>query len=301
MPSNSFIHAISLEDLRHFSVTECVWFLDRGFDECLYKVQNNTVRKAFEIDGATELLELIFEDNMLIIKSLMSKVPAEYFVPMVKEWLDLNRDIEPFYQLLAQDIELAFMAESFCGLRLIGIPDTFEAICWSIIGQQINLNFAYSLKRRLCQTYGQSIDYQGQSYWMFPKAAVLAGLRPEDLMPMQFSLKKAEYLIEIARYFEKGAISKEKLMALPTTDAQKLLCGVRGIGEWSANYTLMKSLKRLECVTHGDAGLYQALHKLKGYPKKPDRAQIVALFDSFKGWEAYLTIYLWRSLVPMLS
>lgn len=43
------------------------------------------------------------------------------------------------------------MTASYKGVRFIGIPDIFEAICWAIIGQHINLKFAYTLKRRLVE------------------------------------------------------------------------------------------------------------------------------------------------------
>jgi DNA-3-methyladenine glycosylase II len=58
----------------------------------------------------------------------------------------------------------------------------------------------------------------------------------------------------------------------------------------------MKSLKRLECVTYGDVGLYNALHCLKNFPKRPSRVELDLLFANFKNWEAYTVFYLWRSL-----
>ena len=36
--------------------------------------------------------------------------------------------------------------EQYYGLRTLGIPDLFEALSWGIIGQQINLTYAYTLK-----------------------------------------------------------------------------------------------------------------------------------------------------------
>jgi DNA-3-methyladenine glycosylase II len=58
----------------------------------------------------------------------------------------------------------------------------------------------------------------------------------------------------------------------------------------------MKSLKRLECVTYGDVGLYNALANLKGFPKRPTRQELDDFFENFAGWEAYTVFYLWRSL-----
>lgn len=59
---------------------------------------------------------------------------------------------------------------------------------------------------------------------------------------------------------------------------------------------IAKTLKRLECVTYGDVGLYNVLHKLKGFDKRPSREQLNSFFENFKDWEAYAVFYLWRSL-----
>jgi DNA-3-methyladenine glycosylase II len=214
----------------------------------------------------------------------------------VKDWFDYDRDITSFYELLHQDNELKYMAKDYDGLRLMAIPDLFEALCWSIIGQQINLTFAYKLKRRFTEVYGTKLTYENSDYYLFPKPEIVANIKVENLLPLQFSNRKAEYLIEIAKQFVSGNISKEILSAQTTTEAIRLLVSVRGIGEWTANYVLMKSLKRLECVTYGDVGLYNALYNLKGYDKRPSRETLDLFFNNFKNWEAYTVFYLWRSL-----
>jgi DNA-3-methyladenine glycosylase II len=98
--------------------------------------------------------------------------------PIVKkhiaDWFDIGLDLSPFYTLLAKDPRLAFMANAYHGLRLVGIPDMFEAICWAITGQQINLTFAYKLKRRLVERYGRRLDFGGHAYFLFPDAAIFA-------------------------------------------------------------------------------------------------------------------------------
>ncbi len=281
---------------QNFSFQECLWFLDRNYDDCLHEVRPNTVRKAIFIEGEPTLIEITKSDNHLIINVLMGNNSENEVVPFVKDWFDYDRDMTSFYELLRQDADLKYMTTEYEGLRLMGIPDLFEALCWSIIGQQINLTFAYKLKRRFTEVYGTKLTYEGSNYYLFPKPEIVANIKVEDLLPLQFSNRKAEYLIEIAKQFVLGNISKEILSSLTTTEAIRLLVSVRGIGEWTANYALMKSLKRLECVTYGDVGLYNALHKVKGFSKRPSRGELDLFFENFKDWEAYTVFYLWRSL-----
>ena len=280
----------------NFSFQECLWFLDRNYDDCLHEVRADSVRKLLLIDSIPTLIEIYEEDKFLITKVLTGKISKNEIVTFVKEWFDIDRDLTDFYQLLSLDSELAYMKLEYNGLRLLGIPNLFEALCWSIIGQQINLTFAYKLKRKITEAFGYKLTYENQNYYLFPSPEIVANLQVSDLLPMQFSTHKAEYLIEIAKQFVSKNISKNKLEEMNTSEAINALVSIRGIGEWTANYALMKSLKRLECVTYGDVGLYNALFALKGFPKRPSREQLNSFFEKFKNWEAYTVFYLWRSL-----
>jgi DNA-3-methyladenine glycosylase II len=281
---------------KNFSFQECLWFLDRNYDDCLHEVRPDVVRKAIFIHDEPTLIEITDRDNFLIISVLIGGNSEKEILEFVKDWFDFDRDLSSFYQLLEKDSDLKYMTTDYRGLRLMGIPDLFEALCWSIIGQQINLTFAYKLKRRFTEAYGTKLTYGESDYYLFPKPEIVASIKVEDLLPLQFSNRKAEYLIEIAKQFVSGNISKEILSSHTTSEAIRLLVSVRGIGEWTANYALMKSLKRLECVTYGDVGLYNALHKVKGFPKRPSREELDLFFVNFKNWEAYTVFYLWRSL-----
>ncbi len=280
----------------NFSFQECLWFLDRNYDDCLHEVRPDAVRKAIFINRKPTLIEITESDNHLVINVLVGNNSQKEIVEFVKDWFDYDRDMTIFYELLNQDADLKYMAREYKGLRLLAIPDLFEALCWSIIGQQINLTFAYKLKRRFTEAYGTKLTYESNDYYLFPKPEIVANIQVEDLLPLQFSNRKAEYLIEIAKQFVSGNISKEILSAHSTAEAIRLLVSVRGIGEWTANYALMKSLKRLECVTYGDVGLFNALHNLKGFDKRPSRQTLDSFFENFKDWEAYTVFYLWRSL-----
>lgn len=295
---------ISIEAPANFNFQECLWFLDRNFDDCTHKVDADQVIKVIEIEGGQLLVSVAFYEGKLQIEVLVGD-PEENHVNKLKQfvsdWFDLEKDMESFYQLVKKDERLAYMVTAYSGLRLIGIPNLFEAICWAIIGQQINLTFAYKLKRRLVEKYGTCISFNGVSYYVFPSCEVLAGLYSDDLKEMQFSRSKAEYLIIIAKAFASGEISKDKLRALPDLNArQKALNNIKGIGVWTANYALMKSLKEHSCIPYGDAGLLNSLLNHNIITDKKQHAEIQTFFNDYPGWESYLVFYLWRSLAKKL-
>lgn len=283
-----------------FNFAECLWFLDRGFDDCLYKVDKSSVTRAIHLEKGLALIQIEMAEIHLKVSVLnrtllpMEEVELKKYVGA---WFDLHLDLDPFYTLIAKDPRLSFMKEDYFGLRMVGIPDLFEAICWAIIGQQINLTFAYKLKRKLVGRYGERMEFNGNTYFLFPDPKVLATVAAEDLQTMQFSRSKASYVLEIAKAFADQRLSSSALNMMPDLlTRQMALTNVKGVGIWTANYALMKSLKERSCIPHGDAGLLNALINLGIIQDKKDTVSIATFFAGYSEWESYLVFYLWRTL-----
>lgn len=283
-----------------FSFSQCLHFLDRNYDDCLYTVRGDQVLKPLLINGRKSLFRITDAGDALRVQMLDGNKTEKAFEvarTYVREWFDLGRNLRPFYVLLEKDNRLSGMPDAYFGLRLLGIPDLFEALCWCVIGQQINLVFAHSVKRQLVETYGSFITYDSKRHYVFPEAKVLAALQIEDLKALQFSRQKAEYIIGIASEFAEGNLTKQAVEGLTNTRQMlNRLKEIRGVGEWTANYVLMKSLKRMDCITHGDTGLQSAVSFMLELERKPTREEVEHFFEPFAGWESYLNIYLWRTL-----
>ena len=283
----------------YFNFQEICWFLDRGYDDCLHQVGNFGIRKLLWIDEKPILIQISDQQDELqidLLNDAQTDVSLQV-VAFVKDWFDLERDLAAFYSHMSQFPTLNERIGQFKGLRLLSINDLFEALAWAIIGQQINLTFAYRLKRRLVEKYGHQFVFEGEHYYHFPHFSQLVQVAVADLKEMQFSTRKAEYLIGIAQSLQENQISKPSLLALSHTEEMIVtLCKLRGIGEWTANYALMKSLKRMDSIPYGDAGLLKAIQLLNEMEQRPNRAEVVDFFKPHQGWEAYITFYLWQSL-----
>ncbi|HVU59055.1 MAG TPA: DNA glycosylase [Puia sp.] len=284
----------------NFNFSECSWYLDMGYDDCGQQVRNDSVLKALRLGGKELLVEVVEGKEYLevtVLQGQKDEGTKKLLSGYIREWMDMDRDLDPFYALLRRDRRLAYMSEEYKGLRLMGIVDLFEALAWSIIGQQINLTFAFMLKRRLVEKYGGSIIHNGETFHLFPSYEALAAASVEDLRLMQLSRSKAAYLINLADVFAKGELSREKLMALPDRESRlQALMKIKGIGVWTANYCLMKSLRDPSGIPHGDTGLLTALAKHKIIKERKELSKIERFFSKYRGWESYLVFYFWRSL-----
>ncbi|WP_373231130.1 DNA-3-methyladenine glycosylase [Cohnella sp.] len=278
-------------------------YLSRSPDECLYHIQNAKLYKAISA-GLNQLMFEISGDEpgFLGIRSMDDTgswnpdIQADV-IEYVREWFDLDTDLTPFYAMSKQDAILNKVVERLYGLRTMGIPDLFEALCWGIMGQQINLAFAYVLKRRFVESFGVQVRKEGISCWLFPTPQRIASLTVQELSCLQLTTKKSEYLIGVARLIVDGKLNKEMLLeANSFKSAEKMLVSIRGIGPWTANYVLMRCLRFPAAFPIDDVGLHNAIKSVLELQQKPTLAEIRELSTGWKNWEAYATFYLWRVL-----
>lgn len=287
-----------------FSFVENMKYLSRAANECMHQIIDDALIKLIPVGTESFIVEIRqgTEEQTLQIRILCgSKEPSSDdqldITRYVTDMFDVNRNLQPFYTMAAGDPLLNPVVTSFYGLRTIGIPDLFEALCWGIIGQQINLPFAYTLKRRFVECYGQSMRWDGDTYWKFPEPERIAALQVADLLPLQMTTKKSEYLIGVAKLMAEGSLTKQRLLDLQDCKAaEKQLIAIRGIGPWTANYVLMRCLRYTSAFPIQDVGLHNAIQHVLGLDKKPTIERIKELSASWAGWEAYATFYLWRCL-----
>ena len=113
------------------------------------------------------------------------------------------------------------LIQKYYGYRIVGQPDLFESLVWAVLGQQINLTFAYTLKQRFVEQFGEAIEYENKKYFLFPSSDRVSQLNPDTLLALQFSKQKANYTIGIAQAFASGEINKKSLQSLSLAEGKE--------------------------------------------------------------------------------
>jgi DNA-3-methyladenine glycosylase II len=296
-------HSVSLFVTKDFNFDECLKFLSRSSNECLHYIEKNQIYKTIRVNNRYILLRIskgaVNSINIEFLNACQHKPTRIAAAEFVCEWLDLFSDLTSLYELAEKDVILNNLVHGYKGLRLIGIPDLFEALTWAIIGQQINLSFAYTLKKRFVTRFGDKLVYANKEYWIFPEAEQIAALTVNDLIDVGLTRRKSGYILELSNEIKLGSISKKDLSKHNGFEtAYKKLSALRGVGDWTANYVLMKCLRYPSAFPIGDAGLQNAIKQQLKLNQKPTTEEILKLSSGWKGWEAYATFYLWRSLIP---
>ncbi len=293
---------MKIELPENFSYELCLSFLRRSPREILHRIENDIVTKALVADGVPVIFQITNKDKYLNVdflnltkKQITIKIEVQTN-NFIREWFDLETDLRPFYTLTRKDELLGDLVKKFKGYRIIGQPDLFESLVWAVLGQQINLQFAYTLKQRFVEQFGEKVNHDGIDYFLFPMPKIVSQLTDSDLLPLQFSRQKSKYVKLIGEAFASNSVSKEALSKLSFEDAKTELMKIKGIGNWTANYALMKTFRYPNAFPLEDAGLHNAIKNLKKMKNKPSLEQVKHIFKKYKGWEAYATLYLWKSL-----
>lgn len=203
--------------------------------------------------------------------------------------LGLSQEPKAFEQL-AIDRGFGRLIEGREGARIPQTYSLFDGLLWAIVGQQINLPFAFALRRRLYEKCGEPV---GNGLYATPSPERIADLEPSELLPLQFSQRKAEYVGGIAKL---GSGWLEAIESMSATRAFQTLTKTRGLGVWSTNYILMRALGFADCVPYGDTGLNAGLIGLCDLDHKPDLKEIERLMEPFAPYRSFATYHLWQSL-----
>jgi AraC family transcriptional regulator, regulatory protein of adaptative response / DNA-3-methyladenine glycosylase II len=207
--------------------------------------------------------------------------------------LGLDRDPQPFERHVSASSALAPLIASRRGLRILQTPDPFDGLIWAIVGQQINLAFAFTLRRRLVERAGTRAP---GGLFAPPTAEKVANLEIEELTKEQFSRRKAEYLVGAARRIVAGELNLARLAAAPAEEVEAELLAVRGLGPWSAHYLMMRAFGFEDCVPVGDSGLVRGLMKFFRLQERPGIAATRELMQPFAPYRSWATFHLWQSL-----
>ena len=202
--------------------------------------------------------------------------------PVVHRLLGADFDLASFYEFARADSILGGLTQRLAGLRPPLNPDPFETLVTSITAQQVSLHAAFSIRNRLIERYGEP----GEVAYAFPTRAALAEAGEDDLAALGFSRRKAEYVVGLAA----SALDLDALAALPDEEVKDVLVGVRGLGEWTADWFLARHLARPRAWPAGDLAVRKAASRFYGDGSMlsiPDVRELGARFDPFQNLAAH--------------
>ncbi len=178
---------------------------------------------------------------------------------VVDRSLGASTAVTRFYRAHRDDPVLGAPIRAFRGLRIAGVPSLWEALVTAVLAQQVNLKFAYDIRRELCLTYGRRARFDGETYVAFPAPEPLAGETFPRLRRFRLSRSKAVAIRGIARAFASEELSERMFDPLSDENAIERLTALRGVGRWTAEIGLLRGLGRTDIFPAGDLGVVKYL------------------------------------------
>ena len=155
--------------------------------------------------------------------------------------------------LLQADPVIATLDARFPGLRTVRQFDLFTALIRCVSAQQVNLRWATTTRRRLAEAFGERHTLDGRAIYSLNPARI-ARADVAELRALQFTTRKAEYIIAIAEAIASGTLDQLTLAELPDDEVIAQLTAIRGVGRWTAEWILARTLGR-PAVVAGDLGV----------------------------------------------
>lgn len=129
------MHEIRIECPKIFDYEKCLDYLKRDENEVLFEVEDHKIYRAINLDGERLLICIYYHSHYLIVEVLndVSVNPAltEKIIAYIEEWFDFSADLSSFYQYGRKNEILKPLIRKLYGLRLIRLPNLFEAISWA--------------------------------------------------------------------------------------------------------------------------------------------------------------------------
>jgi len=211
--------------------------------------------------------------------------------------LGAAQPVARFYRSFRADPVIGASIRGFRGLRAAGVPSLWEALVTAILAQQVNLKFAYDIRRELAETFGMRARFGGQTWIAFPAPASLGAETPARMRRFRLSDSKAKAILGLARAFADGELSEAAVAGLGDEAAIERLTEFRGVGRWTAEIALLRGLGRADIFPAGDLGVVKYLAQgLLGRRGRAKEDAMRRFAERWKPWRGLALVYAYAEL-----
>jgi len=135
------------------------------------------------------------------------------------------------------------------GLRPPLSADPFESLVIAVTAQQISLLAACAIRNRFVQRFGRRHELGGVEVWAFPRQEDVAG---GDLEGVGLSRAKIRSIAALAE-------ADLDLSGMTDAELRAHLTALPGIGGWTVDWFLARTLGRRDAFAAGDLGVRKAI------------------------------------------
>lgn len=183
--------------------------------------------------------------------------------------------------LASKDKRLAEVIKRLGKINRVVIPDLFEALVHTIVGQQISSKAHASIWAKIKNTFSEVTP------------CLIADCPEETLKNVGLSYRKVRYIQSIARKIEDHSLNLEVLHDMSDKEVCTELTKLNGIGVWSAEMLMLFSMQRPNILSFGDFAIQKGLRIL--YHHKNITLPLFQKYHRrYSPYASVASIYLWE-------
>ena len=159
-------------------------------------------------------------------------------------------------------------------------------LCYSIMSQQLSTKVADVFHKRFLALYN------GKE----PTPKKISETPFETLRGIGLSNAKANYVLNVCRFFIEEKITDATLYKMSNEELIKYLSQIKGVGQWTVEMILMFTLGREDIFAVDDLGIQQAvckLYKIDPTDKKAMKEHMLRISARWSPYRTYACRYLW--------
>jgi DNA-3-methyladenine glycosylase II len=183
---------------------------------------------------------------------------------IVRRVLGVDRDLAYFDRAAARIPWLKSLAERMHGVRPPRYPTLWEACVNAVVFQQISLIAATAIMHRLIVALGRPLVSEGFQHYAFPTITSVLAVEDDVLRAAGLSVSKLMTLRRVGEALVARRLDETMLEERASSDAAAILCGIKGIGPWTAAVILLRGLGRLDVFPMNDTSVTRNLALVSG-------------------------------------
>jgi DNA-3-methyladenine glycosylase II len=222
----------------------------------------------------------------------ISKEDATAAKKLISTIFDVRLDIKPFYKAVVSDRIMSKIVKKLNGLKICSTPTAFEALVSSIVEQQISLNVALNIERKLIKKFGEKLTLDTSEYFSFPTPAKLSQGSLKQFRACGLSTNKVEYIKGISKLLSNCELDLEEMKNMDDAIILKKLLEIRGVGIWTAELTMVRGMQKYDTMPADDLGLRRCIAGYYAGSKLVSSDEARAVAEKWKPWRGYASFYL---------
>ncbi|HEX2909636.1 MAG TPA: DNA-3-methyladenine glycosylase 2 family protein [Chloroflexia bacterium] len=279
----------TLEFLEMFAPTQNEQTLVKGVLTKAVRINGQTIAFQIESKGSLQAPELAY--TLFADKPVTPELQAAA-EERIRFHLSLDDDLNPFYEIASHDPYFEPVIKELYGYHQVKFVTPFENACWAIISQRNMMAVSSKMKRALSDYFKNCIEVNGTFYSAFPDAKQVAKLGVDGLTFVIHHEPKAIGLQAVAEAFSN--VDEAFLRHGPYDEVEAWLKSIHGIGDWSANFIMLRGLGRMEKAptSSSEKRIYEAAARIYGRGQAVTADQLKKLASQYGPCQGYWAHYL---------